>query len=138
MIYNERGTLVCRKCGYSVSAVYGSGMRGYPGERTLKADILAGKKGKEAKAVLEKYPDAITKLTSHFYRCPSCQKLSSHIRIIIYKDVLWANDVNYYTSKTYCSDCGDELEEISYENVFSLRCPSCNHGMETKNWVLWD
>ena len=138
MIHNEFFDLECLKCSYHVHAVYGSGFRGYPGEDTLKDDILSGSKGDEAKAIIERYPDSVVRLTSHFYRCPNCSKLSNRIRAIIYENRGWANDYNLFTEKVICPDCNTKLEEISLDSIFSISCPECKSSLSVKSWGNWD
>ena len=133
MIHNEFFDLECPKCSYHAHATYGSGFLGYPGEDTLRDDIIAGIKGNEAKSILERYPDSEIRLTSHFYRCPKCNKLSNHIRTIIYEKKGWYNDYNLFTEKLICPDCNTGLEEISWEDIYSVKCPECKKPLE----IIW-
>lgn len=138
MIHNEFVDLECPKCSYNVRAIYGSGFVGYPGETTLRDDILAGLKGDEAKSVMERYPESEVRQTSHFYYCPKCSKLSNHVRTIIYAKKGWANDYNLFTEKVICPDCNIHLEEISLETKYSISCPECKSTLEVISWGNWD
>ena len=104
MIHNLLYHLKCPRCSYEIRAKYGIGFLGYPGDRTLKDDILAGCKGDEAKSIMERYPESECRYISHFFRCPKCNKLSSCIRTIIYEKKGWYNDYNLFTEKLICPD----------------------------------
>ena len=138
MIHCEYVDLKCPKCSYQVKALYGTGFLGFPGDDTLREDILAGRKGAEAKTVLERYPDSEARLTSYFYRCPKCRILSSHIRTIIYEKKGWANDYNLFTEKVTCPDCSIQLEEVSPETFYTISCPECNSIMDATDGGFWD
>ena len=138
MIHNEFVDLECPKCSYHIHAVYGSGFLGYPGEATLRDDILAGSKGDEAKSIIKQHSDSVVRLTSHFYRCPKCGKLSNHIRAIIYENRGWANDYNLFTENVICPDCNTDLKEISLDSISSISCPECKSPLSIKSWGNWD
>ncbi len=80
-------TLICKKCGYKISANLGVGFffpRAY--QQTMEA-ARAGKLGKTVKQFLEEHPDGAVNAESVFLQCTECgalkkgQDLSMYVRI---------------------------------------------------------